>query len=179
ISEALKGTVLRVNGSALLDLFNDKRIGEKLKSSLDNISKATVNANEITQNLNKIVAQIKNGKGTAGVLLSDTAFAGNLKEAMVKVRSASDNASQMTIELNNMVNEIKQDLANGKGPLNTLLKDSVMTKNLSTSMENIKKGTDNFNQDMEALKHNFLFSGYFKKLEKQKKNKEGKNKEGN
>jgi len=169
ISEALKGTVLRVNGSALLNLLNDKSIGEKLKYSLENISKATANANEITQSLNKIVAQIKNGKGTAGVLLSDTAFAGNLKEAMLKVRSASDNANQMTIQLNNMVKEIKQELNDGKGPLNTLLKDSVMTKNLSRSMENIQKGTDNFNQDMEALKHNFLFSGYFKKLEKEKK----------
>jgi phospholipid/cholesterol/gamma-HCH transport system substrate-binding protein len=179
ISEALKGTVLRVNGSALLNLLNDKSIGEKLKSSLENISKATANANEITQSLNKIVAQIKNGKGTAGVLLSDTAFAGNLKEAMLKVRSASDNANQMTIQLNKMVNEIKQELNDGKGPLNTLLKDSVMTKNLSRSMENIQKGTDNFNQDMEALKHNFLFSGYFMKLEKEKKNKAEKNKDSN
>ncbi|HAL83130.1 MAG TPA: MCE family protein [Mucilaginibacter sp.] len=171
ISEALKGTVLRVNGSALLDLFNDKSIGVSLKSSLKNISKATANASEITQSLNKIVAQIKNGKGGAGVLLSDTAFAGNLKEAMVRIKSASDNANQMTIQLNNMVKEIQQELGNGKGPLNTLLKDSVMTKNLSRSMDNIQKGTDNFNQDMEALKHNFLLRSYFKKLEKEKQNK--------
>jgi phospholipid/cholesterol/gamma-HCH transport system substrate-binding protein len=38
-------------------------------------------------------------------------------------------------------------------------------------MENIKKGTDGFNQNMEALKHNFLLRGYFKSLEKQKQKK--------
>jgi phospholipid/cholesterol/gamma-HCH transport system substrate-binding protein len=50
---------------------------------------------------------------------------------------------------------------------------SVTAKNLSISMENIKKGTDGFNQSMEALKHNFLLHGYFKNLEKQKQKKVG------
>ena len=169
ISEAIKGTVLRIDSSALLALLNDKNIGISLKSALKNIDQATANANNMTRGLNEIVAQIKKGKGAAGVLLSDTTFAGSLKEAMVKIRAASENAGQMTIQLNNMVRGIKLDITNGKGPLNTLLKDSVMARNFSLSMDNIQKGTDNFNQDMEALKHNFLFSGYFKKLEKQRK----------
>lgn len=169
ISEAIKGTVLRIDSSALLALLNDKNIGVSLKSSLKNINQTTANANNMARGLNEIVAQMQKGKGAAGILLTDTSFAGNLKEAMVKIRSASDNANQMTAQLNNMVREIKLDIANGKGPLNVLLKDSVMARDFSRSMNNIQKGTDSFNQDMEALKHNFLFSGYFKKLEKQKK----------
>ena len=38
-----------------------------------------------------------------------------------------------------------------------------------TSLDNIQKGTDGFNQNMEALKHNFLLRGYFKKQEKQRR----------
>ncbi len=37
-------------------------------------------------------------------------------------------------------------------------------------MDNLQKGTDGFNQNMEALKHNFLFRGYFKNQEKSKQN---------
>jgi len=169
ISEAVKRAVLRVDSSALLELLNDRNIGASLKSSLVNIYKATANANKMTQGLNDLVRQMKNGKGTAGLLLSDTAFAGDLKQAMAKVRAAGDNANQMTVQMNDMVKEIRLQMLNGKGPLNTLLKDSVMAGNLARSMANIQKGTDNFNQDMEALKHNFLFSGYFKRLEKQRK----------
>jgi phospholipid/cholesterol/gamma-HCH transport system substrate-binding protein len=33
-------------------------------------------------------------------------------------------------------------------------------------MSNIEAGTAAFNQDMEALKHNFLIRGYFRKQEK-------------
>ena len=38
-------------------------------------------------------------------------------------------------------------------------------------MENINEGTNKFNQNMEALKHNFLTKSYFKKLERQEKKK--------
>lgn len=166
ISESIKGTVLHIDSSALLALLNDNNIGESLKSSLKNVNTATVSANKMTQGLYQIVAQIQTGKGVAGIMLSDTAFAVDLKEAMGKIRSASDNANQMTMRLNRMVGEITETISNGKGPLNTILTDSAMAKNLSRTIDNIQKGTDNFNQDMEALKHNFLFRGYFKDLEK-------------
>jgi phospholipid/cholesterol/gamma-HCH transport system substrate-binding protein len=40
---------------------------------------------------------------------------------------------------------------------------------LAVSLTNIEQGTAAFNQNMEALKHNFLLRGYFRKLKKQKK----------
>jgi phospholipid/cholesterol/gamma-HCH transport system substrate-binding protein len=168
ISEVLKGTVQRIDSSDVLKLLNDKEIGISLKSSLKNIYQATANANKMTIGLNALITGIKNGKGTAGLLLTDTAMAANLKAATVKIRSASNNANQMTVQLNNMVKGINDQLAQGKGPVNTLLKDSVMANNLRKTMENLKNGTDGFNQNMEALKHNFFFKGYFKTLEKQR-----------
>lgn len=169
ISDALKKTVTNINNSAIMDLLSDKHIGISLRSSLNNINKTTANANAFTASLNNIVAGIKKGKGAAGVLLSDTGLAGNLKTAVVKLKAASDNANKLTIQLNNLVNNINHNVENGKGSINVLLNDSVTARNLSTSIENIQKGTDSFNQNMEALKHNFLFRGYFKNLEKQQR----------
>ena len=169
ISEVLKGTVLRIDSSAILKLINDESIGISLKSSLKNIYKITSNANEMTIGLNRMVNDIRNGKGAAGLLLTDTLMAGTLKNAVVQIKEASVNANTMTREMNTMVKDLNQDLSNGKGPVNTLLKDSLMAKNISQTMENLQKGTDGFNQNMEALKHNFLFRGYFRKLDRQKK----------
>jgi phospholipid/cholesterol/gamma-HCH transport system substrate-binding protein len=169
ISEALKTTVLRLDTSAIFNVLNDKNIGISLRSSLKNINNASSNASEMTNGLNQIVIQIKQGKGAAGVLLTDTAFAGNLKLAVIKLKSASDNANKMTMQLNGAAANINHDLAYGKGPLHALLRDSTITKRLSTSMENVQKGTDGFNQIVEALKHNFLVRGYFKTQEKKQK----------
>lgn len=177
ISETLKSTVLRINNSAMMEMLNDRGISTSLKSSLTNINKTTANAKQMTGSLNTIVSQIREGKGGAGILLTDTAFADNLKGAMAKIKSASDNANNLTIQLNNMAANMNKDLTQGKGPLNTILRDSVAAKSINLTLENIQKGTDGFNQNMEALKHNFLFRGYFKKLEKQqKKDKEKANK---
>lgn len=167
ISEGLKTTVLSINKSSVMGILNNKNIGSSLSSSLKNINKATLNASQITASINEMVLQAKSGKGTLGILLADTTTAGNLREAIAKIRMAGDNVNHMTSDLNKMVLDINHNLTSGKGTLNTLLRDTTIAKNLKASMDNIQKGTDAFNQDMEALKHNFLFSGYFKKLEKQ------------
>jgi phospholipid/cholesterol/gamma-HCH transport system substrate-binding protein len=162
ISEALKITVLRLDTSAIFSVLNDKNIGISLRSSLKNINNATSNAGDMTQGLDEIVMQIKQGKGAAGLLLTDTAFSGSLKTAMTKLRSASDNANKMSLQLNNLAASVNHDLAYGKGPLHALLRDSLITQKLNTSMDNVQKGTDGFNQIVVALKHNFLVRGYFK-----------------
>ena len=169
ISEVLKGTVLRIDSSAILKLINDESIGISLKSSLENIYEITRNANTMTIGLNRMVNDIRKGRGTAGLLLTDTLMAGTLKDAIVQIRAASVNANAMTRQMNTVVNGLNHDLTSGKGPVNILLKDSIMARNISLTMENLQKGTDGFNQNMEALKHNFLFRGYFRKLERQKK----------
>lgn len=169
ISEVLKGTVLRIDSSAVLKLINDETIGISLKASLQNIYKTTTNANRISLGLNKIISGLQDGKGMAGFLLTDTIISGKLIEASVQVKAASINANVMTKELNAIVKQINYDLNEGKNPVNTLLKDSTTAKNISLTVENLKKGTDGFNQNMEALKHNFLFRGYFRSQEREKK----------
>ncbi|HZX58578.1 MAG TPA: MlaD family protein [Mucilaginibacter sp.] len=169
ISEGLKNTVLKVNSSSIWSLINDSTLKRSIQSTLNNIDQASINAREMARGLNDLVAGIKNGKGSVGILLKDTTFAGNLNDAALKIKSASDNANNLTIQLNQIVKEVNRDLKKGKGSIALMLKDSVTARNLSISMENVRKGTDGFNQNMEALKHNFLLRGYFKKLEKQHK----------
>jgi phospholipid/cholesterol/gamma-HCH transport system substrate-binding protein len=55
------------------------------------------------------------------------------------------------------------------GSVNALLKDTLMADRLRNTILNLEQGTDAFNQNMEALKHNFLVRKYFKKMEKQQK----------
>ncbi|WP_069658320.1 MlaD family protein [Arcticibacter eurypsychrophilus] len=168
ISEVLKGTVLRIDSSAILKLFNDETIGISLKASLLNVYKTSNNANEMTMALNQIISDIKQGKGTAGLLLRDTALAGTLQDAVVQIKAAGVNASAMTREMNTMIRTINHDVTKGNNAVNTVLKDSLMAKNISLTIENLQHGTDGFNQNMEALKHNFLFRGYFRSLERKK-----------
>jgi phospholipid/cholesterol/gamma-HCH transport system substrate-binding protein len=169
IATELKATIQRINSSsALWELLNDKTIPENLRNSVANIRTATGKAGSMAENLNNIVMDVKKGKGSLGAVLKDTAIAKNLNEAILKIKSVGEEAGSLADEINSLVSGIKRDVNNGKGPVNALLNDSSIMIKLNSSLDNIQKGTDGFNQSMEALKHNFLLRGYFRKQEKKK-----------
>jgi phospholipid/cholesterol/gamma-HCH transport system substrate-binding protein len=170
IASNLKTTVQQINNSSgLWALLNDNTLPQNLKTSAANIRLATAKAGIMANNLNEVVTDIKNGKGSVGSLLKDTSFAKNLNEAVVKIKSVGDEAGVLAGEINKIVAGLQSDINNGKGVANTLLRDSMVVIKLNASLDNIQKGTDGFNQNMEALKHNFLLRGYFKRLKKEKK----------
>ena len=173
IADNLKLTIHNINSSgALWELLNEKTLPGNIKISANNIRLATARAADMINDLNVLVAGVKNGKGTLGKILTDSALALNLDEAVEKINEVGKHMDTLSGQINEVVASIKNDLNNGKGIGNALLKDSVLAVKLSQSLDHIEKGTDAFNQDMEALKHNFLLRGYFRKLEKQKQKEE-------
>jgi phospholipid/cholesterol/gamma-HCH transport system substrate-binding protein len=169
VAAQLKIAVQRVNSSAALwTLLNDETLPENLRSSAANVKLATARAAIVADDLQSIIGVVKNGKGPLGTLISDTALALSLHEAVEKISGVGDKADELAVSLNTVIAGLKNDINTGKGPANALFKDTSMVAKISSSLDNIQKGTDAFSQNMEALKHNFLFRGYFRKLEKQK-----------
>ena len=173
IAAGLKTTVERINNSkGLWNLLNDESIPGNLRVSVARIRVTTGKAVKIVNDLDEIIVGVKNGEGSVGAILKDTSFAKNLNDAILKINKVGNEADSITVEINKLVTSIQEDVNNGKGTVNALLKDSMMVKKIETSLDNIQKGTEGFNQNMEALKHNFLTRGYFRRLEKQKKKKQ-------
>lgn len=169
ITSELKITTYRINkSSALWALLNDESIPKEVRGSLSNIRTATEKAGSLVNNLNAIILKVKSGEGSLGTIINDTAIAKNLNEAIVKIKAAGNEADLLANELSNVIDGIQQDINSGKGLANAFLKDSSIVHKINSSLENIQKGTEGFNQNMEALKHNFLLRGYFRKLERKK-----------
>lgn len=170
IASNLKTTVNRINESkGLWNLLDDQTLPANLRRSAENIRLATARAGSMVNDLNTIVTDIKSGEGSVGSLLRDTAFAANLNEAVRKIKAVGDEADSLSAELSLLVKDVRHDVTEGKGTVYALLRDTAMAQKLNTSLDNIQKGTDGFNQNMEALKHNFLFRGYFRRLEQREK----------
>lgn len=170
IAANLKVTIDQINHStALWNILNDQNLPADIRQSGTNIRQATQHANDMVMILNNIALDLKNGKGSLGSLLTDTAFAGNLNIAILKIKAVGDEADSLSQQISKVVGGLQQDINNGKGVVNALLKDSGMVTRLNKSLDNIQKGTDGFNQSMEALKHNILLRGYFRKQERKEK----------
>ncbi len=174
------------------------------------------NAALLTAELLKITSKIIDGKGTLGMLITDSIMANDLKQTIFQLKMTSTRASQTVKELNDYISTLSEkksvanilltdsisglkmenivanleessieivditeslgkvldDIENGKGALNYLSTDETLVKNIDSTITNIKESTQKFNENMEALKHNFLFRGYFRKLERQERKKQ-------
>jgi phospholipid/cholesterol/gamma-HCH transport system substrate-binding protein len=81
-------------------------------------------------------------------------------------QQAIQNASQATAHLNS----VSAKIDSGQGSVGALINDKELysdlqrsTNSLSETMVQAQAGVTDFRENMEALKHNFLLSGYFKK----------------
>lgn len=179
VASELRQTIQRINNSkAIWDLLNDGSLPKALAVSVTNIRSATGKADGAMQDIRYMISDIKKGNGSAGMLLRDSSFALHLNDAVSRINAAAVQTDSLVIELQQTVVGIGDDIKYGRGMANAFFKDTVWVKKVTGILENIQNGTDGFNQNMEALKHNFLFRGYFKKLEKQRQQ-EAKAKAGN
>lgn len=170
IAGELKRTITRLNESkGFWQVLEDESISENLKSSLGKFSETGENLNSLSNELGIIIADVKSGKGTAGLLLRDTTLSADIKASIREIRNIGVSADSLARTLNKLADTLNNDVNRGDGVLNSLLKDKEMKNNLDRTLQNIEEGTRAFNENMEALKHNWLFRGYFKKQEKKQK----------
>ena len=145
-------------------LLNDTTMAKDVQKTITNLKYMSGTANATMAELNKMVHHINFEESAAGVLLSDTIAGGRIKNIIRNLETSSLQIDKMTHNLNSIMEGIKE----GDGALNYLSKDTVLVNQLDRTMQNIEQGTERFNENMEALKHNFLTRGYFRKLEKEK-----------
>ncbi len=139
------------NGAGTVgELVNDSILANDFKQSILSL-RTVVNDLKIKDN------------SVLGVLLKDSISGTKLKSAIVNLETSSAKLEKTTGTLNNLVTAIDSS----DGAFNYIVKDSTLVFELKSSIKNIEEGTVKFNENMEALKHNFLTRGYFRKLEKQ------------
>ncbi|MCU0381032.1 MAG: MlaD family protein [Chitinophagaceae bacterium] len=169
ISEGLKLTVTRINNSqGLWKLLADSSLDISLRKTAHNLQTATSNAEIMTRDIRYMVADVKAGKGNAGILLRDSAMSLSLQQTIEQLDEVVRNANKLAKDLDKITENIDHEIQQGDGSVNLVLKDTALAGNISRSLQNVEKGTASFNENMEAMKHNWLFKGYFKKQEKQK-----------
>ena len=82
-------------------------------------------------------------------------------------------ATAMNVEvISSELAEVVIGINSGKGTLGRLIKDSTIAENLSRTMQNLKTSSRGLDENMEAAKDNFLFRGYFKRKEREKRKKQ-------
>lgn len=169
------------NGSGTLSLLlRDSLLAEDLRQSIANLRGATGYLNRTGKKLDDMLVQVDSGKGLLGKLLTDTILYGKVENLVAEVDTT------LFTQLDNLMSELQisgknlqavtqeleafsRDLNDEEGLLATLLRDTTSAREFRQILDNVEAGTAKFDQNMKALRQNFLFRAYFRKLEKQNK----------
>lgn len=170
IAEDFSLTINKLNSSkGIWQLLNDQTIADNISNASYQVNKSSFKINEIANQINDIAYELKYGNGIMSKLINDKNLADSLTEAINNFKTAAYEISEAGKEINYSVNLISKEINAGKGSIHALLKDTSVTVLLEKSLENIESGSKGFSDNMDALKHSFLFRGYFRKLEKRNK----------
>jgi len=156
------------------------------------LKESSENAANMTKDLQSIVGKINGGEGTIGAFVNDKTIYTNVdltthnfadvsvqfKSVFAKVGNTVDNVSVDVKDLSRSLKKITDNLSSmsdkmnsGESVAGTFLTDTVAAQNLkelirnaNNTSKNLEDGSFSFSQNMEALKHNFLFKGYFEDI---------------
>ncbi|NLO02767.1 MAG: MCE family protein [Bacteroidales bacterium] len=145
-------------------------------------------AEVIMMQLVEIMMNINSGKGTLGRLIQDSTIAENVNQTIENFKKSSEGLDQ-TIEVTKenlfafmeslqktagktevasyQLGEIMMKINNGEGAIGMLIQDTAIVNNIDETIINLKKSSIGLNENMEALKHNFLFRGYYRRQAKE------------
>ena len=154
-------------------LLTDDSMARQLAAMTATLQMASTNIQLMTSNLADYTSKLQKQGSLTNGLVNDTVLFAHLKAASLQIQEASRNAKELTDNLSEVSNKLK-DSSNLAG---VVLHDQATADNLRVTVENIKSGTKKFDEDMEALQHNFLFRGFFRKRAKQQQQQQAQQKQ--
>lgn len=153
--DTVNETIVTVRGevdTALASISDTAASAQELVTDVGQDVRAIATAGrKAADDVNVIVANLRDGRGTIGKLLTDDALfrqareiADQAQKAVANVREASENAKAAIA-----------DFRGAGGPVKGI------TGNLTQTLGYARDAMQNLAESTEALKHNFLFRGFF------------------
>jgi len=144
---------------------------------------------DITKDFAEIVNKVNEGEGSIGRLVNDdelykaaVEITTSARQSLDMITAKMDEIAELIVQTNSTANvvfsnidtsivaikKIVTGVEKGEGSIGKLIKDNdsydsikVMISNLTATTEAAKLGLISFSENMEALKHNWLFKKYF------------------
>lgn len=144
------------------ELLTDGTISQEIRAAVLNLRQTGSNTARASAELQSLIHELRAGPGLLPMLISDTSYANTFENALANIEKVSVSAGQVSESLE----ELAAKVNDGDNAVGVLLADSAVAGQLKNTIENAEQATHKLDENMEALQHNFLFRGYFRRQEK-------------
>jgi phospholipid/cholesterol/gamma-HCH transport system substrate-binding protein len=100
-------------------------------------------------------------------LITDTVLFARLRSTVRQIDALSATAGQVVGNLQATSENLNQRLTDPSSPAGLLLNDKETAAEIRATIKNLQTSTKKLDENMEALQHNFLLRGFFRKRNSQ------------
>lgn len=150
-------------------LVNDPAIANSLQSTIDGFKIVSANSKKAIANIENFSERLTTENSSINKLLADSILYDSIKNSITALKQTITTANEFAGNLNQFASNIKnasEQLYDTTKPAGMLFNDKGTAEDLQLTLENLKAASKKLDDDLEALQHNFLFRGFFKKKQK-------------
>lgn len=161
-------------------LLSDSIMARNLRQSLSNLRLATDHLNNTTRRLNAVATEIESGDGLLGALIRDTTVMQEVQHFLSRMDDLEiEKVDSLLVQLehsgrdittfSNNLRELSQRFENEENLLHTLTQDPNTAEDMEKLLQNLNTGSELLNENLKAMRQNFLFRKYFRDQERKEK----------
>lgn len=164
LDEILDG-IRRGEGSIGM-MFKDTSLYYNINQAVSGLNEVKNAALKLTKELEKTTDLLNSEEGMVYALFKDEELTESLKRTIATLEQTSTQAETISKDL-----KILTEKLNAPGnTMDLLLQDKEFANSLKNTLEYLEGSSEKLDENMLALRSNFLFRRYFRKLEKQQGN---------
>ena len=150
-------------------LLTDETMADQLNATTNILKRASENLEKLSANMSAYTAKL-NDKGTlANDLVTDTVIFSKLRATVTQLQNVADSSQNVIANLTTTGNILNNGLTNKNSPAGMLLNDEQSANKIKLTLQNLQSASKKLDDDLEAVQHNFLLRGFFKKKAKREK----------
>lgn len=143
-------------------LLADSNLATSFRAIVTNLQKTTRTSAQLAGQLGLFTAKLNTKGGLADKLMTDTSVFNKLSATAEQLKQTASKATVITDNLSKASNKLNST----DNAMGLLLNDAKTAEQVKKTMGNLEESSVKLNDDLEAVQHNFLLRGFFKKKEK-------------
>lgn len=166
--KVISGRIVEGKGT-IGKLLTDETMINQVNEVTATLQKSANNLQRLSADVSNYTAQLNNKGTLANDLVTDTVIFGRLRATVIQLQEVAKTSQAAIANLQQAGTTLNEGLQNPNAPLGMLLKDEKSASNIKVTLQNLQTASKKLDEDLEAVQHNFLLRGFFKKKAREDK----------
>ena len=150
-------------------LMTDETLINNLDAAVITLKRTSLNLEKLSSNVATYTAKLSSQGSLANDLITDTVIFNKLRSTVQQLQQVAETSKSIMDNLKTSTNTFNEGLNNKNAPVGMLLHDEQAATSIKITLKNLQAGTKKLDEDLEALQHNFLLRGFFRKKARNEK----------